>query len=146
MSEFELPEQLDGPWHHALILTYGADIPFFENALWRQFDSRCRSKVILADGSLGEIVSSRRFDETLKVYNFDVERTKSYFANGALVYQECGGPGRDDLVTAWLRGILKDWGESRSILALPGGDPPEPVGNHKTVSTGNDMASQRRPL
>ena len=50
MTELQLPEQLKGPWHHALILTYGADIPFFENALWRQFSARCRNKIILADG------------------------------------------------------------------------------------------------
>lgn len=50
MTELQLPEQLRGPWHHALILTYGADIPFFENALWRQFSARCRNKIILADG------------------------------------------------------------------------------------------------
>lgn len=50
MTELQLPEQLRGPWHHALILTYGADIPFFENALWQQFSARCRNKIILADG------------------------------------------------------------------------------------------------
>ena len=50
MNELQLPEQLKGPWHHALVLTYGADIPFFENALWRQFSTRCRNKIILADG------------------------------------------------------------------------------------------------
>jgi len=50
MSRLKLPEQLQGPWHHALILTYGMDIPFFENALWRQFSTRCRNKIILADG------------------------------------------------------------------------------------------------
>jgi hypothetical protein len=50
VKRLELPEQLRGPWHHALILTYGADIPFFENALWSQFGARCRNKIILADG------------------------------------------------------------------------------------------------
>jgi len=50
MNELKLPEQLQGPWHHALILTYGVDVPFFENALWRQFSTRCRNKIILADG------------------------------------------------------------------------------------------------
>jgi hypothetical protein len=50
MNELELPEKLKGSWHHALILTYGLDIPFFENALWRQFGARCRNKIILADG------------------------------------------------------------------------------------------------
>ncbi|MFC1976110.1 hypothetical protein ACFLXQ_06910 [Chloroflexota bacterium] len=50
MNHLELPLQLKGPWQHALILTYGADIPFFENALWRQFSGRCKNKIILADG------------------------------------------------------------------------------------------------
>ncbi|GIK37991.1 MAG: hypothetical protein BroJett011_18240 [Chloroflexota bacterium] len=50
MKELKLPEQLAGPWEHALILTYGADIPFFENALSRQFNARCRNNIILADG------------------------------------------------------------------------------------------------
>ena len=50
MNHLELPSQLKGPWQHALILTYGADLPFFENALWRQFSGRCRNKIILADG------------------------------------------------------------------------------------------------
>ena len=46
MNELELPRQLKGPWHHALILTYGVDIPFWENSLWRQFGTRCRNKVL----------------------------------------------------------------------------------------------------
>lgn len=50
MSELAVPEQLKGPWEHALILTYGADLPFFENALWQQFAARCRHKIVLPDG------------------------------------------------------------------------------------------------
>ena len=50
MSRLEVPEQLRGPWEHALILTYGMDITFFERALWPQFAARCRNKIILADG------------------------------------------------------------------------------------------------
>jgi hypothetical protein len=50
VDELKLPEQLDGPWDHVLILTYGADIPFFENALWGQLKTRCRNKIVLADG------------------------------------------------------------------------------------------------
>src|ERR671939_519724 len=49
-SQLELPGCFKGPWEHALILTYGVDIPFFENALWGQFPGRCRNKIILADG------------------------------------------------------------------------------------------------
>ncbi len=50
MSRLEVPEQFRGPWEHALILTYGVDVTFFERALWPQFAARCRNKIILADG------------------------------------------------------------------------------------------------
>lgn len=50
MNALELPEQLKGPWHHALMMTYGVDIPFFEHAVWSQFGAGCRHKIILADG------------------------------------------------------------------------------------------------
>ncbi|MEI7846798.1 MAG: hypothetical protein WCK35_13440, partial [Chloroflexota bacterium] len=45
----ELPKIFKGTWDHLLILTYGADLPFFENAILRS-DFRCPNKVILADG------------------------------------------------------------------------------------------------
>ncbi len=50
MNPLQLPERLKGAWEHVLILTYGLDAVFFENALWRQFSARCRNKIILADG------------------------------------------------------------------------------------------------
>ena len=50
MNELKVPEQFEGPWCHGFILTYGVDIPFFENALWGQFGAHCRNKIILADG------------------------------------------------------------------------------------------------
>lgn len=50
MNEIELPNRIKGPWRNALILTYGADVPFFENALWSQFSTGCRNKIVLADG------------------------------------------------------------------------------------------------
>jgi hypothetical protein len=50
VDALKLPEQLIGPWRHALILTYGINIPFFENALWSQFNAGCRNKIILGDG------------------------------------------------------------------------------------------------
>ncbi len=50
MNGLKLPEQMKGNWHHALFVTYGADLPFFETALWRQFQTNCRNKIILADG------------------------------------------------------------------------------------------------
>jgi hypothetical protein len=50
MNALELPEQLKGSWEHALILTYGLNIPFFERSLWHQFAACCRNKIILSDG------------------------------------------------------------------------------------------------
>lgn len=50
MSALEIPEQLKGPWDHLLIMTYGADLSFFERTLWQQLAGRCRNKIILADG------------------------------------------------------------------------------------------------
>jgi hypothetical protein len=46
----QLPKQFKGKWKHLLILTYGADIPFLENSLWRELSKRCYNKIILADG------------------------------------------------------------------------------------------------
>lgn len=45
----KLPEIFKGRWDHLLILTYGADLPYFENAILRS-DFRCPNKIILADG------------------------------------------------------------------------------------------------
>lgn len=50
MNPLELPEQLKGSWEHAMILTYGLNIPFFERSLWHQFSAYCRNKIILSDG------------------------------------------------------------------------------------------------
>jgi hypothetical protein len=50
MNLLKIPEEIKGRWQHALILTYGLDIPFFENGLWRQFGKACNNKIILADG------------------------------------------------------------------------------------------------
>ena len=45
----QIPGAFKGSWDHLIVLTYGADLPFWENALLRP-DFRCRNKVILADG------------------------------------------------------------------------------------------------
>ena len=50
MSELPVPDRLKGSWEHALVLTYGADIPFFENAIFGLLAGKCRNRVILADG------------------------------------------------------------------------------------------------
>ena len=52
MDPLKLPDMLAGSWEHLLIATYGADLPFFENAIWRQLSSSCRNRIILADGRL----------------------------------------------------------------------------------------------
>jgi hypothetical protein len=49
-NALEIPTLLKGSWDHLLILTYGADLAFFENAIWRQLSNRCKNKIILADG------------------------------------------------------------------------------------------------
>lgn len=49
-GRLEIPKLFEGGWDHLVILTYGADLAFFENALWRQIPNRCKNKVILADG------------------------------------------------------------------------------------------------
>jgi hypothetical protein len=50
VKELQLPEELKGAWEHALVLTYGADLPFFERSLARQLPVSCRNRLILADG------------------------------------------------------------------------------------------------
>lgn len=50
MNTVKVPELLKGPWEHVLFVTYGADIPFYENALRPQLSPSCRNQIILADG------------------------------------------------------------------------------------------------
>jgi hypothetical protein len=47
----QIPLAFKGNWDHLLILTYGAELPFFESALWRETSARCKNKIILADGA-----------------------------------------------------------------------------------------------
>ena len=47
----QIPKELNGNWENLLILTYGADIPFWENSLWRELNGSCRNIIILADGN-----------------------------------------------------------------------------------------------
>lgn len=51
MSVLELPPQLRGSWEHALIMTYGLDVAFFERTLLPLFSSECRNKIVLVDGA-----------------------------------------------------------------------------------------------
>ena len=51
MSVLELPPQLRGPWEHALIMTYGFDVDFFEQTLLPLFAPECRNKIVLVNGT-----------------------------------------------------------------------------------------------
>ncbi len=100
--------------------------------------------LVLSGGELGEVVSTQRFDESVKVYNFDVEGVRSYFANGALVFQECGSAGKEHPVTVWLRGILRSGSKNPAVVARPpGAASKERV--PRAVS-GIEVENQRRPL
>ena len=72
----------------------------------------------LPDGQFAEVVFTQRHDAEEVVYNFDVEGLQSYYANRALVYQQCGAE-TDPLVTQNLLGIqsnaLKSNKEKRAI-------------------------------
>lgn len=48
-AELRLPELLRGPWDHAVLLSYGIDLPFFERALARQLPPTCRNRILLGD-------------------------------------------------------------------------------------------------
>jgi hypothetical protein len=50
ITPLELPTLFKGDWENMVILTYGADIPFFEKVLMRSIPKRCKNIVILADG------------------------------------------------------------------------------------------------
>lgn len=50
IESINVPGALSGNWHHAIILTYGANIQYFENLLLQDLaKARCRNIVILAD-------------------------------------------------------------------------------------------------
>ena len=50
MDKLELPKIFEEKWDNLLILTYGAELPFFENTIWRLFRPSCPNKIILMDG------------------------------------------------------------------------------------------------
>lgn len=50
MENLQIPELLKGQWEHVLIMTYGMNLSFFENALLPQFSAKCRNKIIIGDG------------------------------------------------------------------------------------------------
>jgi hypothetical protein len=48
IERLRLPETLTGPYEHAVICTYGADLAFLEQDLWRKL-GRARNRILLAD-------------------------------------------------------------------------------------------------
>src|SRR5947209_5565619 len=51
MERMNVARELQGPWQHAIITTYGLDLAFFERAILPQL-SQARGRVILADSQL----------------------------------------------------------------------------------------------
>src|SRR6266545_7874199 len=47
-DRLRLPEELNGPYEHAVICTCGPALGFFEQDLWRKL-GRARNRVVLAD-------------------------------------------------------------------------------------------------
>jgi hypothetical protein len=80
VDEIKIPEELDGPWEHVLILTYNVDIPFFENALWLQLPNSCRNRIILADGK-SFLDSCSALDNTKRVHRLN----QQYIGEGVQV-------------------------------------------------------------
>ncbi|MCZ7665177.1 MAG: hypothetical protein M5U22_20620 [Thermoleophilia bacterium] len=59
MDALNVPGQLKGPWDSLLILTFGAQLDFYENALVRQLADRCRNRVILCDATMYREICER---------------------------------------------------------------------------------------
>ncbi len=49
VPELELPLALSGSWEHALILSYGLDLPFFERMILPNLPGTCRNRILLGD-------------------------------------------------------------------------------------------------
>ena len=47
-------------------------------------------KLMPLDGARWKVVRNERFKRRVKVYNFDVDNYRSYFAGGVLVHERCG--------------------------------------------------------
>ena len=48
-DDLELPNVLGGAWEHALFLSFGLDLPFYERALAGQLPASCRNRILLGD-------------------------------------------------------------------------------------------------
>lgn len=66
MNKLKLPSQLEGRWSNVVFLTYRVDLPFFERAIWRILDSRCRNIIIIGDGNR-LLDSYKGYSDTLNV-------------------------------------------------------------------------------
>lgn len=49
LPDIELPLALSGPWEHALFLSYGLDLPFFERTILPNLPGTCRNRILLGD-------------------------------------------------------------------------------------------------
>src|SRR5437868_12522690 len=49
VPDLELPLALSGSWEHALFLSYGLDLPFFERLILPNLPGTCRNRILLGD-------------------------------------------------------------------------------------------------
>jgi len=68
--------------------------------------------LLTANGSEAEVTEVWRREEPAIVYSFDVDEYESYYANGVLVRQKCGGAAETE-VEEKLRDFLKGGGEAK---------------------------------
>ena len=49
VPDLQLPLALSGSWEHALFLSYGLDLPFFERMILPNLPGTCRNRILLGD-------------------------------------------------------------------------------------------------
>ena len=82
MTGLRLPDQLEGAWESALILTYGADLAFYENALARKLRDSCRNRVVLCDGAAFQTLCEEQRDGHLRHLNLRYLAAGIYMPQG----------------------------------------------------------------
>jgi len=70
-------------------------------------DLEVGDRLMLSGGEEAELIETMRYPANTKVYNLDVAGYETYFANGVLVYQDCGGQ-TAERVDDHLRAYLQD--------------------------------------
>jgi hypothetical protein len=80
-------------------------------------DLKMGDVLMLPQGKEAIIFETVRFPFKTRVYNFDVADYETYFANGALVYQECGGR-TAERVDDYLRRVLLGWKSTEDLQPL----------------------------